>query len=159
MPFGQPGSERLTEARFEITRFTAGGASFFRMHNREVSLIPLGGVGEIGKNMWAVEYEGEILVLDAGVMFPDDEMLGVDLVIPDISYLLDNASRVQAIVLSHGHEDHIGALPYVLKQLAVPVYGTRLTLGLVQAKLEEHDLLRGTELIEVMAGDRIRIGA
>lgn len=124
-----------------------------------MNLIPLGGVGEIGKNMWAVEYRGQILVLDAGVMFPDDEMLGVDLVIPDISYLLQNAERVQAIVLSHAHEDHIGALPYVLRKLNVPVYGTRLTLGLVRAKLEEHDLVRSTELHEVRAGERMQIGA
>lgn len=129
------------------------------MDNREVSLIPLGGVGEIGKNMWVVEYDNDILVLDAGVMFPDDELLGVDLVIPDISYLIENQERVRGIILSHGHEDHIGALPYVLRRLNVPVYGTRLTLGLVQAKLEEHQLLGDVRLHEVAAGERMRLGA
>ncbi|MBO2520721.1 MAG: ribonuclease J [Firmicutes bacterium] len=124
-----------------------------------VSLIPLGGVGEIGKNMWVVEQGDEILVLDCGVMFPDEEMLGVDLVIPDIAYLKERRDRVKAILLSHGHEDHIGALPYVLRQLNVPVYGTRLTLGLVEAKLEEHGLAGDVRLHEVKAGDVIRLGS
>ena len=124
-----------------------------------VSLIPLGGVGEIGKNMWLVEQGNEILVLDCGVMFPDEEMLGVDLVIPDIAYLKERKGRVKAILLSHGHEDHIGALPYVLRQLNVPVYGTRLTLGLVEAKLEEHGLAGDVEMHEIKAGDVIRLGS
>lgn len=128
------------------------------MSEQKVSLFPLGGVGEVGKNMWAVEYGDEIIVLDAGVMFPDEEMLGVDLVIPDISYLLSNRSKVKAILLSHGHEDHIGAVPYVLRQLSVPIYGTRLTLGLLRAKLEEHGMLRDADLHEVKAGDVRRFG-
>ncbi len=126
--------------------------------NGKVSLIPLGGVGEIGKNVWLVEQGDEILVLDAGVMFPDEEMLGVDLVIPDFTYLKEKRAKVKAIILSHGHEDHIGALPYLLKEVDAPVYGTRLTLGLVEPKLEEHGLLRGTRLHEIAAGDRLRIG-
>ncbi len=124
-----------------------------------VSLLPLGGVGEIGKNLWVVEQNGEILVLDCGVMFPDDEMLGVDLVIPDVSYLVERRDKVRAIVLSHGHEDHIGALPYVLRQLNVPVYGTPLTLGLVEPKLEEHGLLRETVLKPIHAGERLQLGS
>jgi len=124
-----------------------------------VSLIPLGGVGEIGKNMWLLEQGNEILVLDCGVMFPDEEMLGVDLVIPDISYLKERENRVKAILLSHGHEDHIGALPYILRQLNVPVYGTRLTLGLVEAKLEEHGLKGDVRLHEIKAGDVIKLGS
>ena len=123
-----------------------------------VSLVPLGGVGEIGKNLWVVEQNGEILVLDCGVMFPDDEMLGVDLVIPDVSYLAERRERVRGIVLSHGHEDHIGALPYVLRQVPVPVYGTPLTLGLLEPKLEEHGLLRETVLKPIHAGERLRLG-
>lgn len=124
-----------------------------------VSLIPLGGVGEIGKNMWVLEQGNEILVLDCGVMFPDEEMLGVDLVIPDITYLKERASRVKAILLSHGHEDHIGALPYFLKQINVPVYGTRLTLGLVQSKLEEHGIAGDVTMHEIKAGDVIKLGS
>lgn len=126
--------------------------------NGKVSLIPLGGVGEIGKNVWLVEQGDEILILDAGVMFPDEEMLGVDLVIPDFTYLREKRGKVKAVILSHGHEDHIGALPYLLKEVDAPVYGTRLTLGLVEPKLEEHGLLRGARLHEIAAGDRLRIG-
>jgi ribonuclease J len=129
------------------------------MSGNFVSIIPLGGVGEIGKNMWVYEYLDDIILVDAGVMFPDEEMLGVDLVIPDISYLVENRHRVKAIVLSHGHEDHIGALPYVLKQIQVPVYGTRLTLGLLEGKLEEHGLVRQTELKLVKSGQKVQIGA
>ncbi|HOP79657.1 MAG TPA: ribonuclease J, partial [Armatimonadota bacterium] len=123
---------------------------------KPLQIIPLGGVGEIGKNMTAIRYGNHILVVDAGLKFPEEEMLGVDIVIPDISYLLANPKKVLGIVLTHGHEDHIGALPYVLKQLNVPVYGTKLTLGLVAAKLEEHDLLDDAQLNEIAAGDVIK---
>ncbi|MGE5599222.1 MAG: ribonuclease J, partial [Bacteroidota bacterium] len=123
-----------------------------------VTLVPLGGVGEIGKNMLAIEHDQQILVIDAGLMFPDDEMPGIDMVIPDITYLLEHASQVQAIILTHGHEDHIGALPYVLKQLPVPVYGTRLTLGLADGKLREHGLEGHVPLIPVQAGEEHQIG-
>lgn len=121
-----------------------------------VAMIPLGGLGEIGKNMWALETAQDILVIDTGVMFPEDDMLGVDLVIPDISYLRENKHKVRGIVLTHGHEDHIGALPYVLRDIKVPVYGTRLTLGLVRHRLQEHNM-RDTKLNEVRAGERLRI--
>ncbi|ATW28363.1 ribonuclease J [Candidatus Formimonas warabiya] len=100
----------------------------------------MGGLGEIGKNMMAIKYEDSIIVIDAGMMFPEDELLGVDIVIPDYTYLLENKSQIKGIILTHGHEDHIGALPYVLKDLDVPVYGTRLTLGLLQGKLKEHQI-------------------
>jgi len=124
---------------------------------KALQIIPLGGVGEIGKNMLAICFAGDILVIDAGLMFPEEEMLGVDIVIPDISYLLEHRDVVRGIVLTHGHEDHIGALPYVLKQINVPVWGTRLTLGLVAAKLEEHGLLDSVQLNEVRAGDAVDI--
>ena len=125
---------------------------------KPLQIIPLGGVGEIGKNMTAIRSGQQILVVDAGLMFPEEEMLGVDIVIPDISYLIENQKKVLGIVLTHGHEDHIGALPYVLKQLGVPIWGTRLTLGLVTAKLEEHRLIESTVMTEVQAGDTVQIG-
>ncbi|MEI6915842.1 MAG: ribonuclease J [Armatimonadota bacterium] len=120
-------------------------------------MIPLGGVGEIGKNMMAVAHGGEFIVLDAGLMFPDEQMLGVDLVIPDIAWLVANRENVRGIFLTHGHEDHIGGLPYVLRDVQAPVYATKLTLGLVRRKLEEHRI-SDHWLNEVQAGDRIKLG-
>jgi ribonuclease J len=124
----------------------------------KLQIIPLGGLGEIGKNMTVVRYGDDILVIDSGLMFPEDDMLGIDLVIPDIAYLLENKDLVKAIVLTHGHEDHIGALPYVLKQLNVPVYGTRLTLGILEGRLKENNV-SATSLTAVKPGDQIQIGA
>ena len=124
-----------------------------------VQLIFLGGLGEIGKNMLLLETEKEILVVDAGVMFPEEEMLGIDLVIPDMSYLFERRQKVRAVLLTHGHEDHIGALPYLLRELRVPVYGTRLTLGLVRARLSEHRLDFDPVLVEVKPGERHRPGS
>ena len=126
--------------------------------NEKLKIIPLGGLNEIGKNMTAIEYGSDIIVIDCGVAFPDEEMLGVDLVIPDTTYLEKNEKKVRAIFLTHGHEDHIGALPYVLKKLNVPVYGTTLTLGLVETKLAEHKLLQSTQLHRVALGDTVRMG-
>jgi len=120
--------------------------------------VPLGGLGEVGLNMWALEWEGQVLVVDAGLMFPTEEMLGVDLVIPDVSWLLEEGRRVLGIFLTHGHEDHIGALAFVLKRLNVPVYGTRMTLGLARHRLKEHRILRESDLREVRAGDRVQLG-
>lgn len=122
-----------------------------------VAVIPLGGLGEVGKNMWVVETADDIVVIDAGVMFPEEDLLGVDLVIPDISYLKEKKDKVRAVLLTHGHEDHIGALPYLLRDVPAPVYGARLTLGLVQARLQEHQL-NDVKLVEVRAGERLRIG-
>ena len=125
----------------------------------KVKIIPLGGVNEIGKNLTAIEYKNDIVVIDCGLKFPDEDMFGIDLVIPDISYLIKNKEKVSGIFLTHGHEDHIGALPYVLKQLNVPVYGTKLTLGIVETKLKEHGLLSSTELIRVKPRDVIRLNS
>lgn len=127
-----------------------------KKNKSKVKVIPLGGIGEIGKNITAIEYDNEIIVIDCGLAFPDAEMYGVDLVIPDITYLLNNSEKVKGFFLTHGHEDHIGALPYVLNQLNVPVYGTRLTLGLVKSKLEEHSMLYDCTLKEVKMGEEIK---
>ena len=124
----------------------------------KLRIIPLGGLGEIGKNMTAFETDEDIIVVDSGLAFPDDEMPGIDLVIPDIGYLTKNASKVRSIVLTHGHEDHIGALPYVLKDLKVPIYGTKLTLALVDKKLEEHDLKDSIHRQVVKCGQKFNFG-
>lgn len=125
----------------------------------KVKIIPLGGVNEIGKNLTAIEYKNDIVVIDCGLKFPDEDMFGIDLVIPDITYLIKNKEKVSGIFLTHGHEDHIGALPYVLRQLNVPVYGTKLTLGIVETKLKEHGLLSNTEFIRVKPRDVIRLNS
>ncbi|MDK2889115.1 MAG: ribonuclease [Thermoanaerobacter sp.] len=124
----------------------------------KLSLIPLGGLGEIGKNMMVVRFGENILLIDCGLMFPEEEMLGIDIVIPDITYLLENREFVRGIVLTHGHEDHIGALPYVLRQLNVPVYGTKLTLGLLQGKLKEQNIAGEVTLHTVKSRDTVQIG-
>lgn len=123
-----------------------------------IKIIPLGGLEEVGKNMTVIEYGDEMILIDCGVAFPEDEMLGVDLVIPDISYLEKNKERLKAIFITHGHEDHIGAIPYVLKTINVPLYATRLTLGLIKNKLEEHKMVRDTTMKCVKAGDIVTIG-
>lgn len=125
------------------------------MNEEKVRIIPLGGLGEIGKNITAIECDDEIIVIDCGIAFPDEEMYGVDLIIPDITYLKNNAQRVKGIFLTHGHEDHIGALPYVLKELNVPLYGTKLTIGIIKTKLEEHNILSEAKLNNVEPGDVI----
>lgn len=125
---------------------------------QKLKMIALGGLNEIGKNMYLYEYAGEIIVVDAGLAFPDDEMLGVDLVIPDFTYLIQNKKRVRGVILTHAHEDHIGSLPYLLKEINIPVYATKLTAGIVKTKLEEHNLLAKTKIKIVSAGDTTRLG-
>jgi ribonuclease J len=128
------------------------------MPSDKLQLIPLGGLGEFGMNCLALRYGDDILVIDAGLMFPEEELLGVDIVVPDISFLVENREKVRAIVLTHGHEDHIGGLPWILSELNVPVYGTEFTLAYVEGKLDEHRLLDDAELIEMLPGERITIG-
>ncbi len=124
----------------------------------KMKIIPLGGLDEIGKNMTVYEYGGELIVVDCGMGFPDDDMYGIDLVIPDVSYLIKQKNRIRGLFITHGHEDHIGSIPYVLKQVNMPIYCTRLTAGLIKLKLEEHGLLKTTKLITVEAGEMIRVG-
>src|SRR6516225_10024473 len=128
------------------------------MPDNKLQVIPLGGLGEFGMNCLALRYGDDIIVIDAGMMFPDAELLGVDIVTPDFSYLEKNAPLVRGLVLTHGHEDHIGAAPFLLSQVPMPVYGTAFTLALVERRLEEHEMLEETELHKVKPGDRIELG-
>ncbi|WP_263383868.1 ribonuclease J [Granulicella arctica] len=128
------------------------------MAQDKLRMIPLGGLGEFGMNCMALRWQDDIIVIDAGLMFPEEELLGVDIVVPDISYLTENRSKVKAILLTHGHEDHIGGLPWILSELNVPVYGTEFTLAYVEGKLEEHRLLDDAELIEMLPGKRFTLG-
>jgi ribonuclease J len=128
------------------------------MAQDKLRMIPLGGLGEFGMNCMALRWQDDIIVIDAGLMFPEEELLGVDIVVPDISYLVENRSKVKAIVLTHGHEDHIGGLPWILSELNVPVYGTEFTLAYVEGKLEEHRLLDDADLIEMLPGHRFTLG-
>ena len=123
------------------------------MSEEKVKIIPLGGLGEIGKNITVIECDDEIVVIDCGIAFPDEEMYGVDLIIPDITYLKNNVEKIKGIFLTHGHEDHIGALPYVLKEINVPIYGSKLTIGIVKTKLQEHNILSEAKLNNVDPGD------
>lgn len=129
-----------------------------RKADEKVSIIPLGGVGEIGKNMFVIRYRDDIIVIDCGLMFPEEEMLGVDFVIPDISYLKEHQDKIRGIFITHGHEDHIGALPFVLRELSVPVYGPRLALALVEARLKERNQSFPVAPVYVTAGQKVRVG-
>jgi len=124
----------------------------------KVKIIPLGGMNEIGKNLTVIEYGGDMILVDCGMAFPDDDMPGIDMVINDVSYVIKNAHKVTGIFLTHGHEDHIGGLPYFLKEVNVPVYGTRLTLGLVEHKLKEHNMIGKVKMIRVKSGNVVSAG-
>ena len=145
-------NHKKTEER--QTRNSQG--SIFKKSN--VKIIPLGGLHEIGKNITVFEYEDEMIVVDCGISFPEDDMLGIDLVIPDITYILKNQEKLKGLVITHGHEDHIGGIPYFLKQVNTPIYATRLAAGLISNKLEEHKILRSTEMHIVNQGDTIQLG-
>ena len=152
----------VAELRKEITagsrKKSAESTEQFGFKKPKLRIIPLGGLHEIGKNITVFEYGDDMIAVDCGLSFPEDDMLGVDLVIPDITYILKNQDKFRGLVITHGHEDHIGAVPYFLKQLNAPIYGTRLTLGLIKNKLEEHNLLNSAKLHEVNQGQTIKLG-
>lgn len=129
-----------------------------KLNHDKLSIFALGGVNEIGKNMYGFQYNDHIIIIDCGSKFPDESLLGIDLIIPDISYLLENKDKIRGIVITHGHEDHIGGIPYIIKQLNMPIYATRLTLGLIQLKLKEHGLLNTTILHEIDANTKLILG-
>ncbi|OGO77098.1 MAG: ribonuclease J, partial [Clostridiales bacterium GWB2_37_7] len=128
------------------------------MNKNKLKVIPLGGLGEVGKNITVFEFGNDIIIVDCGIAFPDDEMLGIDLVLPDIAYLKKNADKIRGIVITHGHEDHIGAIPYVLKEINVPIYASKLAIGLIEIKLKEHGLLSTTKMETIAQGQIIELG-
>lgn len=148
-----PPKQTTRPGKGRTTRKTAEGGTA-----KKVRIIPLGGMNEIGKNMTAIESGGDLILLDCGLAFPDDDMPGVDMVIPDITYLQKQREHIRGIVLTHGHEDHIGALPYVLKEFDVPVFGTKLTLGILRNKLKEHGILNSAKLVTVEPGETFKLG-
>ena len=129
-----------------------------KVNDSKLKIIPIGGLEQIGMNITAFEYEDTIVVVDCGLAFPEDDMLGIDLVIPDVTYLKDNIEKVKGFVITHGHEDHIGALAYVLKDINVPIYATKLTIGVIENKLREHDMLRSTRRKVVTSGQSSNLG-
>ena len=129
-----------------------------KLNSDAVKIIPLGGLEQIGMNITAIEYEDSIIVIDCGLAFPEDDMLGIDLVIPDVTYLKENADKVKGLVVTHGHEDHIGAIPYIEKELNMPIYATKLTIGIIEHKLKEHNMMKTTKRKVVRHGQSINLG-
>ncbi len=155
----QPKKENKTGEKKQYYRQKKAGNTKSRSKSAlPLRITPLGGLNEIGKNITLYEYGDDMFLVDCGMSFPDEDMPGIDLVIPDFSYLLKNAEKIKGLIVTHGHEDHIGAIPYLLKQINIPIYGTALTLGLIEGKLEEHKLLASSKLIKVSPGDTVTLG-
>ena len=131
----------------------------FKKQINDTKIFALGGLGEVGKNMYCIMTQSEIIITDAGITFPSDDMPGIDYIIPDFTFLKKNENKIKALFITHGHEDHIGAIPYLLKQINVPIYATKLTIGLIEHKLEEHKLLRSTKMKVVNPGQTITLGS
>ena len=152
----RPYTKKTKVVKTEIANEKIQDENIFK--KSKLKIIPLGGLHEVGKNITVFEYENEIIVVDCGLTFPEDDMLGVDLVIPDVTYLVKNQDKIKGLVVTHGHEDHIGGIPYLLKQINIPIYATKLTAGLISNKLEEHKLLRSTKMHIVEQGNTIKLG-
>ena len=167
-------SEKPAEKSTKTTKFNKQGKPVQKRrpqnktsHNRSeksskslkpIKIIPLGGLGEIGKNITLYEYDGDMFLVDCGMSFPDEDTPGVDIVIPDFTYVLENKDKIKGLVVTHGHEDHIGAIPYLLRNFNLPIYATRLTMGLIEGKLKEHKLLSGAKLNVVSPGEKVTLG-
>ena len=155
----KPKKRNYKPRKRKTTKTRESGIEQIQFKKENLKIIPLGGLLEIGKNITVFEYENDIILVDCGLAFPEDDMLGIDLVIPDLAYLEKNKEKIKGLVITHGHEDHIGSIPYLLKQFNIPIYGTRLTIGLIEHKLEEHKLLRSTKLKVVNPGQTITLGS
>ena len=154
---GKP-AQKKTSAKKQYSNNAPKHTSTPKAPSKPVKIIPLGGLGEVGKNITLYEYDGDMLLVDCGMIFPDEDTPGIDSIIPDFTYVLENKDKIKGLVVTHGHEDHIGAIPYLLKQLNVPIYATRLTIGLISGKLKEHKLLADASLNEVNAGGVVSLG-
>ncbi len=157
-PAAQKTAQKRTGTAANKTRSYTPRKNSNTRTKKPLKIIPLGGLGEIGKNITLYEYDGDMFLVDCGMSFPDEETPGIDIVIPDFTYVLENKDKIKGMVVTHGHEDHIGAIPYLLRNFNVPIYATRLTIGLIEGKLKEHRLLASAKLNTVAPGETVKLG-